>query len=192
MTDPIITVRGEKVGLGPLDANLAPLWTRWVNDLEVTRTLGIFGSGPLPVDAQRGFYERHAGGGSSHVFAVYELETMRPIGNTGIEEVDHANGKATFGILLGEKDCWNRGYGTEATRLTLDYAFNVLGLHNVMLTVYANNPRGMRTYEKAGFKLVGRRRGARKVGDQRYDEVFMDVLASEFESPVVRRLVHPA
>jgi RimJ/RimL family protein N-acetyltransferase len=191
VTEPILLLRGEKVGLGPIHADLIPLWTRWVNDLEVTRTLAIFGLGPMTQEAEQQFYERHAGGGDV-LFAVYELETLRPIGSTGIESIDHANGKATFGIMIGDKSCWNRGYGTEATRLTLDYAFNVLGLHNVMLTVYANNPRAIRAYEKAGFRLIGRRRGTRRVGDQRHDEIFMDALASEFDSPVVRRLVQPA
>lgn len=190
--DPILTLRGEKVGLGPIHPGLVPLWTRWVNDLEVTRTLAIFRAGPLTLEAEQGFYDSHTAGGANLIFAVYELEGMQPIGTTGIEAVDHADGKATFGILIGEKAFWNRGCGTEATRLTLDYAFNVLGLHNVMLTVYSNNPRAQRAYEKAGFRLIGRRRGSRRVGDQRFDEIYMDAVAAEFESPVARRLVHPA
>jgi RimJ/RimL family protein N-acetyltransferase len=192
VSEPILMLRGEKVGLGPIHPDLVPLWTRWVNDLEVTRTLTLFRLGPLTQEFEQGFYDARAGGGANVIFAVYELEGMQPIGTTGIEAIDYADGKATFGILIGEKAVWNRGYGTEATRLTLDYAFNVLGLHNVMLIVYSNNPRAQRAYEKAGFKVVGRRRGSRRVGDQRYDEIYMDALAAEFDSPLVKQLVHPA
>ena len=90
--------------------------------------------------------------------------------------------------MIGEKDCWDQGYGTEATRLILDYAFNVLGLHNVMLSVYDYNRRGVRAYEKAGFKVIGRRRQALRLGHKRHDVILMDALATEFESPVLQRL----
>jgi RimJ/RimL family protein N-acetyltransferase len=60
--------------------------------------------------------------------------------------------EAEYGIVIGEPDCQGRGYGTETTSLMLDYAFTVLGLHNVMLTVMAYNLAGIRTYEKAGFR----------------------------------------
>jgi RimJ/RimL family protein N-acetyltransferase len=56
--------------------------------------------------------------------------------------VDHRNRSATFGILIGEPECRGKGYGTETTRLMLDYAFTTLGLHNVMLTVFEFNPAG--------------------------------------------------
>ena len=90
--------------------------------------------------------------------------------------------------MIGEKDCWDQGYGTEATRLILDYAFNVLGLHNIRLSVYDFNPRGVRAYEKAGFKVIGRRRQALRLGHERHDMIIMDALATEFESPVLQRL----
>ena len=73
----------------------------------------------------------------------------------------------------------------------LDYAFTALGLHNVMLTVFEFNPAGIRAYEKAGFKPIGRRRECRVMGGGVYDEVYMDCLASEFESPVLGRVLAP-
>ena len=82
-----------------------------------------------------------------------------------------------------------RGYGTEATRLMLDYAFTVLGLYNVMLRVYAYNPAALSAYEKAGFREFGRRRQCRVFAGQRWDEIFMDCLASEFSSPVLARVL---
>jgi diamine N-acetyltransferase len=66
----------------------------------------------------------------------------------------------------------------------LDYAFTALGLHNVMLTVFAFNPAGLRAYEKAGFRPIGWRRECRVMGGEVYDEIHIDCLASEFERPV--------
>ena len=192
MSDPVLVLRGEKVGLGVVSKEMIPRWVQWINDLEVTRTLGAWSAGPATTEDEEEWYEGLRKRKSEVLFAIYELSTMRPIGSTGLHGVDHRHNTATFGIMIGAKDCWNKGYGTETARLVLDYAFNVLGLHNVMLQVFAFNPRGIRAYEKAGFKLIGRRREARRIGERRYDELFMEALATEFESPVLRRLVEPA
>ena len=102
--------------------------------------------------------------------------------------VDFRHGTAEFGLLIGEPDARNRGYGTEATRLVADYAFNALGLHSVMLRVYAYNLAGLRAYAKAGFREFGRRRGSRVLAGQRWDEVYMECLATEFASPGLDRV----
>ncbi len=70
----------------------------------------------------------------------------------------------------------------------LDFAFPVLGLHNVTLTVYEFNLAGRRAYEKAGFREVGRRRQCHWMGGRFWDEFFMDCLATEFTSPVLGRI----
>ncbi len=101
-----------------------------------------------------------------------------PIGWSSLSRIDHRNGTAEFGILLGERR--GQGLGTEATRLTLDWGFTVLGLHNIMLGVAAWNQRAIWVYAKAGFRELGRRRGAGVTMGRRYDAVFMDLLASEF------------
>ena len=69
--------------------------------------------------------------------------------------------------------------------------FTALGLHNVMLRVYAYNLAGRRAYEKAGFREFGRRRGSRVFAGGRWDEVFMECLAGGFESPVLARVLAP-
>lgn len=185
-SEPILTLIGEKVALGPLRRELLPLYQRWMNDFEVTRTIGR-PMWPLTLEAEEAWYEGAARSEWQVTFTVYERATLRPIGNSGLIGIDHQRRVAEFGILIGEKECWGKGYGTEATRLVLDYAFNGLGLHNVMLRVYAHNPAGIRAYERAGFRLIGRRREAWRMGDLVRDELYMDCLATEFESPLLRR-----
>jgi diamine N-acetyltransferase len=70
--------------------------------------------------------------------------------------------------------------------------YTALGLHNVMLSVYEHNLAGRRAYEKAGFREIGRRRQCRRMGERVWDEIFMDCLATEFESPVLKRVLAPA
>ena len=94
-------------------------------------------------------------------------------------------------ILIGERERRGKGNGTEAVRRLLDYAFIALGLHNVMLTVDEANLAGRRAYEKAGIKEVGRRRQAIRELGRRTDEICMDCLATEFESPVLAPVFRP-
>jgi diamine N-acetyltransferase len=125
-------------------------------------------------------------------FVVYERATRRPIGLTGLRHINHVHRTAEFGIGIGEPDCRGKGYGTEATRLVLDYAFTLLGLHNVWLRVFAYNEWAIRAYRRAGFKELGRRREAHRVGGRAYDEVLMDCLATELSGSVLERLVPPS
>lgn len=185
--EPIVSIVGERVALGPLRRDLVPLYTRWINDLDATRMLGL-APGPMTEEKELEWFEGQAKSEDSMAFTAYERETLQPIGNTSLFEVDFRNGSAVFGILIGEPAFRGKGYGTETTRLMLDYAFTALGLHSVMLTVFAFNPAGVRAYQKAGFKEFGRRRECRRMGGRLYDEVYMDCLASEFESPVLSRI----
>ncbi len=180
---PILNIEGNLVALGPLRRDLLPLYQRWINDLGTMRTLGL---APLPITSEKeqDWYDRQSKAEDDVPFTIYERETLRPIGNTGLHGVDHRNRSATFGILIGEPDCRGKGYGTETTRLMLDYAFTALGLHNVMLTVFEFNPAGIRAYQKAGFREIGRRRECRMMGGKLWDEIYMDCLSSEFERPV--------
>jgi RimJ/RimL family protein N-acetyltransferase len=185
---PLLNITGEKVALGPRRRDLLPLYQKWINDFEVTVTLGA-GLRPLTMEEEDAWYqgairvERDAG------FTIYERATLRPIGNTALHAIDHLHGTAEFGILIGEKDCWGKGYGTESAALMLDYGFTGLSLHNIMLRTVSFNERGVRAYRRAGFREIGRRREAVRIGGRRYDLIFMDCLASDFQSPVLHRLL---
>ena len=187
---PILNIEGDLVALGPLRRDLLPLYQRWINDLGTMRTLGL-PPHPMTMEKEQDWYDQQSKAEDNAPFTIYEKETLRPIGNTGLDGVDHRNRSATFGILIGEPKCRGKGYGTEATSLMLDYAFTALGLHNVMLTVFEFNPAGIRAYEKAGFKEIGRRRQCRMMGGKLWDEIHMDCLSSEFESPVLRWIYAP-
>jgi len=87
--------------------------------------------------------------------------------------------------MIGEKSEWSKGYGQDALRLLLDYGFNILNLSSIELVVHEDNARAIRCYEKLGFKMMGRQREAKINGTRKIDVLLMDILASEFESPVV-------
>lgn len=185
---PIINIEGDKVALGPLRRDLMPQYVKWVNEFQVTRGIDL-GIRPITWEAEETWYENTGKSEKDRVFLIYERSSMRPIGNAGLHDIDYFHRTAEFGIIIGEKDCWGKGYGTEVARLILDYGFTALGLHNIMLRVYSFNERGIRAYIRAGFREIGRRRESRRLAGQPYDTIFMDCLATEFQSPVLRTLL---
>jgi RimJ/RimL family protein N-acetyltransferase len=114
------------------------------------------------------------------IFVLYERASHRPIGETGFTALDWFHRTAEFGILIGETDCWGKGYGTEATRTMLQYGFRVLNLHLIWLYVSSANPQAIRAYQRAGFREAGRLREAQFIAGQRCDLISMDCLAHEF------------
>jgi len=186
---PIVNIEGDLVALGPVRRDLILLYQRWMNDFATLRTIGQ-PYRPMTLDAETAWYDRVAASDAA-MFTIYERATWRPIGNTDLRDIDHRNRSAGFGILIGETECRGKGYGTEATRLILDYAFTALGLHNVLLTCYEFNLAGHRAYQKAGFKEIGRRRQCRWLAGRLWDEIYMDCLATEFDSPRLSGIFAP-
>lgn len=184
---PILNFGGEKVALGPLRRDLAELYQKWNNDFVVSRATSQIR--PVTLAEQEESIERLSKERSIVFFTIYELVTKRPIGFTYL--ADMKKGNAEFAILIGERDCHGRGYGTETTRLMLDYAFTVLGLHNVMLKVTAFNAAGIGAYQKAGFREIGRRREAVWLNGRYWDMIYMDCLAAEFRGTTLSQLLTP-
>jgi diamine N-acetyltransferase len=186
MDAPDYVLEGERVALGPLRKDLADSYRRWMHDLDVRG--GILTVGVYALEAEEAWVDETIAkcvGPQPEMaaFTVYDRSDGTPVGTASLLAIDWRLGRAIFGIALGERR--GTGLGTEATRLTLDWAFNVLGLSNVMLTVLPTNTGAIRAYENAGFKLIGRRRGAVVVLGERGDEILMDAVPGEFDSPVL-------
>jgi diamine N-acetyltransferase len=173
-----INMTGERVSLGPLRRDLIAVYQRWSNDLDTSRTLGL--SWPTTMEQELSAYESRIAQRDAAWFTVHDLATSRPIGVCYLYEISHRHARASFGITIGEADFRGRGYGSEVTHMMLQYAFDDLGLENVMLTVYAFNTGGLRAYAKAGFREFGRRRRCSRMGADLHDLVYMECVASEF------------
>lgn len=186
---PIVNIVGERVALGPLHRGLLPLLERWDNDF-ATNVLRADDPRPRTREALAAVWESLLRGERDDWlgFAIYALPDFRPIGVMNIRDFTNPHGTAEFGISIGEPAERGRGFGTEAVRLILDYAFSVLNVHNVWLDTPAYNAAALRAYEKAGFREIGRRRGAWTVAGRRYDVVLMDCVAEEFVPPSRRVL----
>ena len=174
-------IYGEGIRLRAAEREDVKKFCIWVNDPDVTRYLSLY----LPMSAvdEENWFERMTKRDQSEKTLVIEArdgDSWKMIGNCGVFDIDPVNRSGELGIMLGEKDEWNKGYGTEAMLLLVRHCFETLNLNRAYLRVYAENLRAKRSYEKAGFVEEGRlREGVYKHG--KYDDVIvMSILHSEW------------
>jgi len=172
-------IRGRKTRLRAIEREDIPRFLKWLNDPEVTRYLTLYT--PLSKAEEERWFERQLADESSRVFAI-ETEEGVHIGNIGLHHIDWKNRHAELGIFIGEKEYWNQGYGADAIRALLRFAFQEMNLHRVYLHVFDFNTRAIRCYEKCGFQLEGRAREFFFRDGRYHDSLLMGILRSEFES----------
>jgi RimJ/RimL family protein N-acetyltransferase len=181
---------GERVFLSPHNPEDYERFAEWVNDPEICISMDIL-SKVFSMDKEREILHKFATD-NGYNFAIVDKETGKPIGGTGLFEIDNINRKAPFGIFIGDRNYWNAGFGTEATKLVLDFGFHILNLNNISLHVVGFNARAIRCYEKCGFKQVGTRRNGYFVAGQYHDELIFDILAEEFKESYIKTVLDKA
>lgn len=175
-------IPGEKVRLRPIERDDLPRFVAWFGDPEVHRHLNIWL--PFSLAQEERWFERHLEQIESQQAVLLAIETSEGehIGNIGLHDIDWKNRHAELGIAIGEKAFWGQGYGTDAIRTLLRLCFLEMDLHRVMLRVDADNARGIRCYEKAGFQREGTLRETTFREGRYIDQHVMSMLKTEFES----------
>jgi RimJ/RimL family protein N-acetyltransferase len=168
---------GKHIYLSPMNSEDAELYVKWMNDLAVTDNLGTSGK-VISLESEKDWLRDNS---AKQIFAIVTLDGDTLIGNCGFNAIDQVRQCAEVGIFIGDGENQNRGYGTEALSLLIEYGFDCLNLHNIMLKVFSFNERAIRCYEKAGFREIGRRRQAYALKGQYHDELFMDVLREDMK-----------
>jgi RimJ/RimL family protein N-acetyltransferase len=178
------TLRGELVILRPFRVDDADVMARAIADPEVGRLTGSCHSSAESAEAHdldtlRQWYSTRNDQPDRLDLAIIDRGTGACVGEAVLNEYEEGNRAVNFRILVGPGGR-DRGLGTEATRLLLGHAFDVLGLHRVALEVYAFNPRARRAYEKVGFVTEGVRRDALRFDGEWVDAIVMSVLDHEW------------
>lgn len=158
----------------------AASFARWERDTEYERLLAVHPVFPTDEKKWRERLEEVPEEGHFW-FSVFALADDKLIGHVGVFAVRHQHGDCMVGIGIGEADYRGKGYGTDAMRVALRFAFQELNMHRVSLMVLATNTRAIRSYGKCGFVHEGASRGAEYRDRIRQDVVCMGVLRKEWE-----------
>ena len=145
---------------------------RWYTDPEIARLLR-HDLRPLTASQARGYFMSIVlpASAAGTAWAIHDRVSGNLIGTTAVTQIDFDRMSCLFRIVIGEKQAWGHGFGTDATRLVVDEVFDSLRLDRIKLEVFDHNPRARRSYEKVGFEETGR--SVEWVGTTRLDVIAM-------------------
>jgi len=190
-------IYGLKTRLRRIERQDIPTFVRWFGDPQVREYLLM--NRPISTAEEERWFERQLDRHDAEMFAIEAAvdstgsatagSTVQisaatqwvHIGNGGLESVNWTHRFAELGIVIGEKEYWNRGFGTDAVRTLVRYGFQEMNLHRIYLHVYEDNARAIRAYEKCGFQHEGRLRDGVYRRGRYYDLLVMSILSHEFE-----------
>lgn len=175
-------LRGDRVRLAAHEKDDNPIIRRWYDDPEFPHLLEYFPARPQRLEAVETALDRMDRSEKDFLFGIRLVETDDLIGLISLEQIDWPNGTAWMGVGIGEAEHRGKGYGTEAIRLLLKFAFHEINLHRVQLTVFAYNPAAVAVYEKLGFTKEGVFRQRLHRDGQRHDVLIYGLLRPEWEA----------
>jgi RimJ/RimL family protein N-acetyltransferase len=175
---------GNLVRLSAFDPQeMSKVFPRWNSNSEYFRLLN---SSARPMQSSKAalkWMEEEVGEMSleGYYFSIRTLAEDKLIGEIGLDVVNWPGRDGFVGLGIGETEYWSQGYGTDVMNVLLRFAFMEINLRRVSLGVFEYNPRGIRSYEKAGFRHEGRMRRLLNREGRRWDNLFMGILREEWQ-----------
>lgn len=175
----VVFLKGKSVSLRPLSKEDVPRITRWINDPDVRLFLEAYL--PQTEKDEEEWLEKLGKSKSTDLVFIIETKEGVAIGLMGLHGIKWRDRMATTGAVIGEKEYWGKGLGSEAKKLLLDYAFNTLNLRKICSTVIDFNGRSLKYSLKCGYKEEGRlKKHLFRDGDYR-DLIQLAVFREDFE-----------
>jgi len=172
-------ISGKRVRLRAVESSDLVDYHRWLNDPEVIKHLKLYA--PLSMSDEEAWHAAVRADPEQNVFAI-EAETGQHIGNVALMHINWKDRSAELGIVIGDKSQWGKGYGQDAIRTLLSFAFGEMNLHRVYLRVHADHALAINAYRKCGFVEEGRLREDIYAGGHYHDMLMMSILKGEFKS----------
>ncbi len=169
---------GEKIYLRPLKEGDEVVAARAENHPDPRAHLYI--ATPTSVEKQKEKLLKLDKDHHAIILTICTIDPDQAIGITEFVRIDWIGRMATFYITIADKANWNRGYGREATKLMVDYAFNTLNLNRIQLHVSVENERAVKVYREIGFKIEGTLREAMYFDGCYHDFFLMALLKNEW------------
>lgn len=176
MYGPIL--KGKKVILQPAKMSEAEKFRRWMDDEEVTRH--ISSEGGLTLEQEKEFLKKAKNHPVDLFWSVYTKDG-KLIGNTALNAYSPKNKRASWGIVIGDKAEWNKGYGTDILKTVMAYVFKQLKLNRFELMVFQDNAAAIKVYKRCGLKKEGIRRKYFIKNGKPCDLMIMSILSDEYK-----------
>lgn len=165
---------GEKVCLRAYREEDIPKATAFVNDEELKKLLVTNIPFPMTLwEEEEWIKSQKSNQDGSYNFAIEDIETKKYIGGCGIQEVNWLSRVATVGIMIGDKEYWGKGYGTDAMKVLMNFIFNKMNIRKIRLSTFSFNMRARKSYEKCGFEVEGILKDEIFKDGKYYDEIIM-------------------
>ena len=168
-----IRIDGRRIYLRELkEEDASQEYCNWLNDPVVNKFLE---TKKATVEELKQYIKEKKENPNCLFFGIFLKGNNKHVGNIKLEPIKFNNKKATLGILIGNKNYWGQGIGTEATKLLVNYAFNTLDLIEVNLGVISENQAAIKAYMNAGFKIDKINKKSTRYGNKYYDAVVMSI-----------------
>ncbi len=148
-------IAGEHVILRAFEQADAERCYRWMNDPNIVRTLKA--RYPIAFQNEVEWLDRamHPSAGERH-FAIERKEDRMHIGNASLHDIDWVSHTAWFGLFIGEPAAWNRGFGSDAIKTLVRFAFDEMNMHKLRINVFDYNERAQHILQASGFVVEGK------------------------------------
>jgi RimJ/RimL family protein N-acetyltransferase len=181
---------GERLVLRPFSKRDLTHIQRWSNDAELRKLIGEIA--PINQAQAEKFYRELRRDENRIWFVIVLKKGKRVIGEAGLLRMFRPWRSTDMTIIIGERDAWGKGYGKEAGRLILNYAFQHLGFHRVSISVVGFNKNALRFWRSLGFKKEGVERDAHFYDNKYSDGIMMSILEDEYKRSTESTKPHSA
>lgn len=171
-------LESENIVLTALKKEDSPILFEWINDRDLVHYNGPYT--PVHESQHQAWFESLKNRDNEYIFAIRLKEGDQLIGSCKLINLNSIHSHAELQIRIGAKGMQGKGYGVEAVKLLLEFAFKELNLHRIWLEVFTTNERAIKAYEKCGFQREGVLRDGIHINGEYIDSIIMGILRSEF------------
>lgn len=167
---------GDKVCLRAYREDDIAKATNFVNDKELKKFLVTTIPFPITIWEEESWVKSQiSNNNGTYNFAIDDIKSNKYIGGCGIHSVDWLSRVATVGIMIGDKEYWGKGYGTDAMKVLIKFLFDDMNINKIRLSTFSFNERAIKSYKKCGFEIEGVLKEEIFKDGKYYDDIIMSI-----------------
>jgi RimJ/RimL family protein N-acetyltransferase len=176
-------IKGEKIRLRILERKDLEKTIKWFNDFEIVQPLDRLPF--LTIEQEEEWYNNIMRTKNALILAIDTNEGVH-IGNIALNLIDYRNGHAVISIAIGEKKYWSKGFGTDAIKTLINFAFHEMRLHKIYTHIIDSNKQSLKLFKKCGFEREGILRDWYFSKDKYHDRIIMSIIKHQNDFPIAK------